>query len=116
MNPFTQTLAQYTMSNWMQFMGEFRALVLHLDKIAAELDINAITADFSAAEALVDVEGGEVAVWGGYDTNDVRRMDALATAFDMWLAGNTIVTLANGDTETKTNRQLVGRFYGPFQG
>jgi hypothetical protein len=43
-------------------------------------------------------------------------MDALATAFDTWLDGNTIVTLANGDTETKTNRQLVGRFYGPFQG
>lgn len=116
MNPFTETLAQYTMRNWMQFMGEFKALVLHLDKIAAELNVNAVTADFNAAEALVDVEVGEVAVWGGYDTNDVRRMDALATAFDAWLDGNTIVTLANDDTETKTNRQLVGRFYGPHQG
>lgn len=116
MFPFSETLAQYTMSNWMQFMGEFKALVLHLDKIAAELDVNAVTADFNAAEALVDVEGGEVAAWGGYDTNDVRRLDALATAFDTWLDANLTVTLANGDTETKTRRQYIVRFYGPYMG
>jgi hypothetical protein len=44
------------------------------------------------------------------------RMDALATAFDTWLDDSVTVTLANGDTETKTRRQYITRFYGPYMG
>ena len=117
MNPFGfgGTLAEYTMRNWMVFMGEFKALVEHLNKIASETDVNGVTADFIATEGDYDVAGGEVAVWGGYDTNDVRRLGALATAFDSWLNGNTVTTLANGSTETKTRRDMIARFYGPVQ-
>jgi formylglycine-generating enzyme required for sulfatase activity len=61
---------------------------------------------------VVGLKPAGLSVYGGYDTNDVRRWNALFGSFLTWLASNITVTLAVG-TETKTAQNLVMKYYAP---
>jgi len=86
------------------------SLLAHIDKWSA----NDVTAEIQAAEDLVDVEADEVALYGGYDTNDIRRwslaLGAILNAFN----SNVTVTLANGDTEVRTAKSIFLAYYSPY--
>lgn len=117
MNPFgaAQTQEQRVTSAVIALMENLRESVKQIDAMSKEFSANDVMTAIAAAEALVDVENGVVAAYGGYDTNDIRRLSALFAAFISWKAGNITTTLANGSTETKTAETLAIRYYAPVE-
>ena len=84
-----------------------------LDAMGKEFSANDVMAEVSARETAAGA--GNVAVYGGYDTDDIRRWNALFTSFMGWKATNITTTLAGGATETKTAETMVIRFYAPVE-
>jgi len=118
MNPFgtilpaAETVTKTVNTELLPLMREIVAkLVLYGDQWSA----NDVMGEIAAAEALVNVENGEIAVYGGYDTNDIRRWNALFASFMAWKATNITTTLAGGTTEIKTAETMVIRFYAPVE-
>lgn len=117
MNPFgtPQTREEKVTTAVIALLEKMREAAKLLDAIGKDFSANDVMTELAAAEALVDVEAGEVAVYGGYDTNDVRRWGALFASYITWKSSNVTTTLANGDTETKTAETLAIRYYAPVE-
>ena len=113
MNPFggPQTPEEeITYAVNVKLLPVLRDVVATLNRYGIEFSANNVMAALAAAETAAGT--GNVAVYGNYDTNDVRRWNALFGSFLTWLAGNITVTLASG-TETKTVQNLVMKYYAP---
>jgi len=90
-----------------------RSIVSTLASYGDEFTANAVMTELAALEAAAGT--GNIAVYGGYDTNDVRRWNALFTSFITWLNSNVTTTLATGSTETKTAKNIVMKYYAPVE-
>jgi hypothetical protein len=118
MNPFgtilpaAETVTKTVNTELLPLMREIVAkLVLYGDQWSA----NDVMGEIAAAEALVNVENGEIAVYGGYDTNDLRLWNAAFANFMLYLSANISVTKADGTTVTKTPKSIVLKYYAPVE-
>lgn len=116
MNPFAQTKAQKIMAGVLTLNHQMRDLIALEAQYKKEWETNDVLSEFLADEAAVDVESGEVAIFGDYDTNDLRRSDAAWNAFRDFQDDALVVTLANGDTETTTFGDVMRKYFVPYQG
>lgn len=115
MNPFggPQTREEKITSKTVQLLSGLSDAVHTLDGMGKEFSANDVMAEIAALEAAAGA--GNVAVYGGYDTNDIRRWNALFASFMAWKATNITTTLAGGTTEIKTAETMVIRFYAPVE-
>lgn len=97
-----------------EIFPSIRTVIATLLNYVDEWDANNVIDEIQAAEALVDVGNDEIAVYGTYDTNDIRRwslaLGALLTAFN----ANVTVTLADATTETRTAKSIFQAYYAPY--
>jgi len=92
-----------------------REIVTSLSTYGSEWSANEVMADVAAAEAQVDAQNGEVAVYGGYDTNHVRIWNAVFSALGVFLNTPVNVTLANGQILSITPLAAVLKYYSPVE-
>ena len=110
--PPAETITKTVNTELLPLMREIVAkLVLYGDQWSA----NDVMAELAAAEGQVNVAAGEVATYGGYDTNDLRFWNAAFSNFVGYLNANITVTKANGSTVTKTPKSIVLKYYAPVE-
>lgn len=115
MNPFgaPQTQEQQVTSAVIAVLDKMRDSAQLLDAIGKDFSANEVMTAITAAEAAAGA--GNVAVYGGYDTNDVRRWASLFASYDAWKSGNVTTILANGSSEVKSAESMAIRYYAPVE-
>ncbi len=118
MNPFGTVLpAAETVTRTvnLELLPLMRDIVAKLVLYGDQWSANDVMAELAAAEAAVDVEAGEVAVYGGYNTDDLRMWNAAFSNFMLYLNATISVTKANGTAATKTPKAIVLKYYAPVE-
>jgi len=119
MNPFpTSTLpAAETVTRTvnLELLPLMREIVSRLALYGDQWSANDVMGEVAAAEAAVNVAGGEIATYGGYDTADIRAWNAAFSNFMGYLNANISVTKPNGTTVTKTPKSIVLKYYSPVE-
>jgi len=116
-NPFGTTILPadevITRTVNLELLPLMRDIVAKLALYGDQWSANGVMTEIAAAEALVDVEAGEVALYGGYDTNDIRMWNAAFSNFMLYLNASISVTKADGTTVGKTPKSIVLKYYAP---
>ena len=92
MNPFGGPLTreERLTATVVTLLENMREAIHMLDAMGKDFSANDVMAQIAALETAAG--SGNVAVYGGYDTNDVRRWNALFASFNTWKAGNITTT------------------------
>lgn len=99
----------------LELLPQLRPLLSSLGGLGDEWTANNVMEAVAMAEAQVSVAEGQIATYGGYDTNVLRYWNAIFTALRTFLMTPIPVTLANGQTISITPLTLVLKYYAPAQ-